>query len=54
MGSISNFLTNMNWSSLVDALLTAVAALICLTVHELFTERWPTVWAIPPQRTPGG
>lgn len=35
MGSFANFLENMNWESLVDALLTAVAALICLTVHEL-------------------
>lgn len=35
MGSISNFLTNMNWERLVETLLTAVAALICLTVHEL-------------------
>lgn len=35
MGSISNFLSNMNWEHLVDTLLTAVAALLCLTVHEL-------------------
>lgn len=35
MGSISNFLANMNWESLADTLLTAVAALLCLTVHEL-------------------
>lgn len=35
MGSISNFLTNMNWDSLLDTLLTALAALLCLTVHEL-------------------
>lgn len=35
MGSFANFLENMNWESLVDTLLTAVAALICLTVHEL-------------------
>lgn len=35
VGSISNFLANMNWESLVDTLLTAVAALLCLTVHEL-------------------
>lgn len=35
MGSFSDFLANMNWQGLVDALLTAVAALFCLTVHEL-------------------
>ena len=35
MGSFSNFLENMNWQGLLDALFTAVAALICLTVHEL-------------------
>lgn len=35
VGSISNFLANMNWESLVETLLTAVAALLCLTVHEL-------------------
>lgn len=35
MGSFSDFLANMNWEGLIDALLTAVAALLCLTVHEL-------------------
>lgn len=35
LGSFSDFLANMNWDGLVDALLTAVAALFCLTVHEL-------------------
>lgn len=35
VGSFSDFLANMNWQGLLDALLTAVAALFCLTVHEL-------------------
>ncbi len=35
MGSISNFLDNMNWEGLVSTLFSAVAALLCLTVHEL-------------------
>lgn len=35
MGSFADFLENMNWEGLIDALLTAVAALLCLTVHEL-------------------
>ena len=35
LGSFSDFLANMNWDGLMDALLTAVAALFCLTVHEL-------------------
>ena len=35
MGSFANFLENMNWQGLLTALFTAVAALICLTFHEL-------------------
>lgn len=35
LGSISDFLSNMNWEGLCSALLTALAALLCLTVHEL-------------------
>ena len=35
MGSFANFLENMNWEGLLTALFTVVAALICLTVHEL-------------------
>ncbi len=35
MGSFADFLEHMDWQGLLDALLTAVAALICLTVHEL-------------------
>lgn len=35
MGSISNFLDHMDWAGLLSALFSAVAALICLTVHEL-------------------
>ncbi len=35
MGSFANFLENMDWDGLVSALFSAVAALICLTVHEL-------------------
>ena len=35
MGSFANFLENMNWQSLTDTLLTTVAALLCLTIHEL-------------------
>lgn len=35
MGSLSNFLTNMDWQRLLTMLLTTAAALVCLTVHEL-------------------
>ncbi len=35
MGSLSNFLTDMDWQRLLTMLLSTVAALICLTVHEL-------------------
>lgn len=35
LGSISDFLSNMNWEGLWSALLTALGALLCLTVHEL-------------------
>lgn len=35
VGSISDFMQNMDWNGMLQALLTAVAALICLTVHEL-------------------
>ncbi len=35
MGSITGFLDHMDWDGLLTALFSAVAALICLTVHEL-------------------
>lgn len=35
LGSISDFLSNMNWEGLGSTLLSALAALLCLTVHEL-------------------
>ena len=35
LGSISDFLSHMNWEGLWSALLTALGALLCLTVHEL-------------------
>ena len=35
VGSFANFLENMSWESLLDTLFTVVAALLCLTVHEL-------------------
>lgn len=35
MGSLSDFLERMDWQEMLATLLTAVAALICLTVHEL-------------------
>lgn len=35
MGSISNFLSHMDWDAMVSTLVLAVAALLCLTVHEL-------------------
>ncbi len=35
MGSFADFLEHMNWEGLIDTLLTALAALLCLTVHEL-------------------
>lgn len=35
MGSFSDFWSHMDWNGLLAALSTAVAALICLTVHEL-------------------
>ena len=35
MGSFADFLENMNWQGLLSTLFTVVAALLCLTVHEL-------------------
>ena len=35
MGSVSEFVQNMDWWGLIALLLTAVAALLCITVHEL-------------------
>ncbi len=35
MGSLSNFLENMDWQSMLTTLFSAVAALVCLTIHEL-------------------
>ena len=35
MGSISDFMQNMNWDAMRAALFSAVAALFCLTIHEL-------------------
>lgn len=35
MGSLSDFMDHMDWQRMVTALFSAVAALICLTVHEL-------------------
>lgn len=34
MGSLSTFLSNMSWGGLMQALLTAMTALLVLTVHE--------------------
>ncbi len=35
MGSLSNFLEHMDWESMLITLFSAVAALMCLTIHEL-------------------
>lgn len=35
MGSLQRFLDNMSWQGLLLAAFSAVAALICLTIHEL-------------------
>ncbi len=35
MGSLSNFLENMDWQSMLTTLFSVVAALMCLTIHEL-------------------
>lgn len=35
MGSISDFLNNMDWWGLLTLLISAAAALLCITLHEL-------------------
>lgn len=35
MGSLSDFMANMDWQRMLTTLFSAVAALICLTIHEL-------------------
>ncbi len=35
MGSLQRFLSNMNWQSLLVAVISACTALICITVHEV-------------------
>lgn len=35
MGSLSDFMDHMDWQRMLTTLFSAVAALICLTVHEL-------------------
>lgn len=35
MGLLQRFISNMNWHGILMAVFTALAALICLTVHEL-------------------
>ena len=35
MGSISDFLNNMDWWGLLPLLISAAAALLCITLHEL-------------------
>lgn len=35
MGSISEFLTQMDWYGLIGLLISAAAALLCITFHEL-------------------
>ena len=35
MGSISDFLDNMDWWGLLTLLISAAAALLCITLHEL-------------------
>ncbi len=35
MGSLSNFLENMDWARMLSTLFSVVAALVCLTIHEL-------------------
>ncbi len=35
MGSLSNFLENMDWARMLSTLFSVAAALVCLTVHEL-------------------
>ena len=35
MGSISDFLNNMDWWGQLTLLISAAAALLCITLHEL-------------------
>ncbi|MCC8122866.1 MAG: site-2 protease family protein [Oscillospiraceae bacterium] len=35
MGSIQNFVNQMDWDSLIGLIISAIACLLCITVHEL-------------------
>ena len=54
MGSISDFLNNMDWWGLLTLLISAAAALLCITLHELSQGLGVGDWEIPRPKMPGG
>ncbi|MFQ9917120.1 MAG: hypothetical protein ACLRWQ_12765 [Flavonifractor plautii] len=54
MGSISDFLNNMDWWGLLTLLISAAAALLCITLHEL--SHGFVAWRLgdPRPKMPGG
>ena len=54
MGSISDFLNNMDWWGLLTLFISAAAALLCITLHEL--SHGFVAWRLgdPTAKMPGG
>ena len=54
LGSISDFLNNMDWWGLLTLLISAAAALLCITLHEL--SHGFVAWRLgdPTAKMPGG
>ena len=54
MGSLREFAQHMDWWGLVTLFISAVAALLCITLHELSHGFVAYRLGDPPPKTPGG
>ena len=54
MLSLADFGQYMDWWGLLSLLVSAAAALVCITFHELAHGLVPGGWGIPPPKTPDG